>query len=643
MKSQGCLNWVCFLVLVAFGTSNLTGCSVVSLVETSRTIEAGTETRQTQKLVKKDVELVFTPKKEKFIVRLQRQPHYRALSRSIKKPSKSLMYSWPIIGVGLAEISFLGLYLFEASEVDSLKDEGVRTKSQTDKKLLLYDDDLKPKSWVNKTALGVGFDVLLSVLILTRDRKQSYTPWKTSGTVPGKPQPIRYHPVSISLPQFQYQSTYETNADGNITISARELSGQISNLDPVLDDKRIEVVASVKVDGQRQFETFLVNSWTSGTLFQALSDEADNRRKALPADLHTQVAFSDSGDFIPNNILDAGERNGKLQVTVNNNGQGPGFAVKLHLSTDHPGVQLQEQAKTLGNIEPNSKKTVVIPITTSLQATDGFANIRVEAKEIRGYDSRKLVHRLAVSRLRPFSLAIPKVEVNDRTLGNGNGIMENGETIELKVFIHNGGNSNALDTRLELADINQGLDVQVQSANLGTIRPKQTVQGFLRFHIPRTFAESAVECKLRVNELRFDATQAAPLSQTKSYSVKQLAPSLEIDYRLVADDNGDGKIQQGEQIEFELTVNNIGNLDALNTRLGVSVSDSRIRIIPSERTSGKLAPNYSSSPQRFSFIIPRAVPPGELSILVEVTQDDFPKVERTFNLMVYEEEISVTR
>ena len=638
MKSQRSLNWVCYLMLVAFGTSNLMGCLSVLALAGRSTKEIGTETRPTQKLAKKDIKMVFTPKDAELIFRLQHEPHYREESRSIRKSSPNSNVGLPMLAVGLAELIFLTGYMVEYIQVDSLKKEGFRTRAETGENLTFYDDDLELKPWVNPTALGIGLDLLLWRTIPTRSKK-SFTPWKPSGTAPGTPEPIPNHPVSISLPQYQYQNTYHTNADGKFTISASDLIGKISNLDPLLNDKYLEVVASVKVDDSRQSETFMISSRASGPLFQALYNEADHRRTALPADLITETVFSDAGAFIPNNILDAGERNGELQITVNNKGQGPGFGVQLHLSTDHPGVQLA-QTRTdsfqiqLGNIEPNGKETVVIPITTSLQATDGFAEIRVEAKEIRGYDARKRVHRIQVARLRPPSLAITKVEVNDRTLGNGNGTVENSETIELNVFIHNGGTGDALDTWLELADINQGLDVQVKSANLGTIRPNQTVQGILRFHVPRTFAASALECKLRVHELRLDA-----VSRTKIYHVKQLAPRLKIDYRLVADDNGDEKMQQGEQIEFELTVTNDGHLDALNTRMKVSVSDTRIRINPPERTPGKLASNYTSSSQLFSFIIPRAVPAGELSIVVEVTHDDFPKVKRTFNLMVYEEEI----
>ena len=650
MKSQRFLNWVCYLVLVAFGTGNLMGCTVITLIGSPRKETFETKRKLTQE---KDIKIVFEPMDDELIVHLQHIPRYQIKERSTTTAEFDAHFRdgepllLPMAVVCLAEVLFLVAYLTGEEIVDSLKtNEGIRHKSQTDKTLWFHDDDLELKPWVNKTALGVGLDMALWSLLTWKGTTSTSTRWKPSGRpVPGKPKPIPNQTVSITLPQFQYKNTYHTNAAGRFTIPASDLIDKISNisnLDPVLDDKRIEVEASAKVDGQRQFETFMITSRTSGSLFQALYDEAELRRTALPPDLLTEIAFSDVGAFIPNNILDAGERNGELQITVNNKGRGPGFYVQLHLSTDHPGVQLAEQTRALGNIEPNGKETVVVPITTSLQATNGFANIRVETKEKRGYDARKRVHRIPVARLQPFSLAITKVEVNDRTIGNGTGTVENGETIELNVFIHNGGTGDALDTRLELAGINQGLDVQVKSANLGTIRPNQTVQGILRFHVPRTFAASALECKLRVHELRFDAG-AAPLSHTKSYPVKQLAPRLEIAYRLVADDNGDEKMQQGEEIEFELTLTNKGHLDALNTRMGVSVSDTRIRINPSERTPGRVASNDSSSPQRFNFIIPRAVPVGKLSIVVEVTHDDFPKVERTFDLMVYEEEIAVTK
>ena len=412
MKSQRFLNWVCYLVLVAFGTGNLMGCAVMALTAPGKKTKKVERQKNTQEIVKKDVKIVFKPMDDELIVHLQHIPRYQIEERSTTTtefdpfpPNEELLL--PMAAVGLAEALFLVAYYVEEDRVDSLKtNEGIRHKSQTNTPLWLYDDDLELKPWVDKTALGVSLDITLWALIswIREGTTKTSTSWKPTGmTKPGDQKPIPTHPVSISLPQFQYKNTYHTNASGRFTIPASDLIGKISNLDPVLDDKRIEVEASTKVDGQRQHETFMITSRTSGPLFQALYKEADDRRKALPADLLTEIAFSDAGDFIPNNILDAGERNGKLQLTVSNKGQGPGFSVQLHLSTDHPGVQLAEQTRTLGNIEPNGEKTVVVPITASLQATDGVASIHVETKEMRGYDARKQVHRIRVARLPPFS------------------------------------------------------------------------------------------------------------------------------------------------------------------------------------------------------------------------------------------------
>ncbi len=77
-----------------------------------------------------------------------------------------------------------------------------------------------------------------------------------------------------------------------------------------------------------------------------------------------------------------------------------------------------------------------------------------------------------------------------------------------------------------------------------------------------------------------------------------------------------------------MRVINNGELNAENTRLKFSMADLRIRIDTPERQLGKLAPNLTSSPERFVFTIPRAIPAETLSITVEVTHEDFPVVKR---------------
>ena len=751
------------LALIAVISINTAGCTVVRVMQTRagyavEKIVKNTEGRQTQ-LSQRDFRLRFDAMQGGLGVRLEYRPYYNIERRElvIYKPregGRTLELLVCVASVGLWAWAFFD-NLVETGEV-AINDKGE-----------LY--NVHELDWGNATLLqkaiivGVPLDLITWRYYANEYEATAHEPWKRVETIPGEWKPVTNRPLSIdlSLPQFQYRynDTYHTDSNGRFTIPATELIDKIPNLDPVLRTNSIKVDTSTIVGRQKQQDSFGIprfqDSFTiprfsegrRDPLFALFRDQAALRQEK-PADLVTQLTFSDADDFIPNNILDAGERQGKLEITVKNRGAGPGVDVQLHLSSDNPDIQFSK-TQALGDIGPNSEKTVVVPITTDLQASDGVANILVEAKERRGYDAQKLQHRIRVVGLKPPRLMIDGVEVNDKTLGNavgnGNGIPENDETIELNVFIKNGGIGDALGAKLELVNLNRGLNVQVRSVNLGTIHPAKIVKGILRFHIPRTFAAETLNYKLRVTEMRgadsaektdalrmetqlpilaydisppsgitngssaaftitlrnagklrarnvnlslsarnatvkpasinlgtLEAGRSLPpqpftvtlprtfkanqlslniqlsqtefdgLSGTETSPVRQIAPNLEITDILVADTNGDGNIQQGEQVEFEVRVTNNGELNAENTRLKFSMADLRIRIDTPERQLGRLAPNATSSPERFVFTFPRAVPAGALPITVEVMHKDFPDEERIFEYQVYAEGVQIT-
>ena len=729
------------LILVVLLACSLTGCAVVRVMEISsghgvEKARFGTETRNTSKLIKKDIAWSFTTIGDGLGFRLQYQPHYRVEHRSVVKYySDRRDVGWVSLFLALAETFVFAAGFFGLMEVDESTGDSDWIWSEAN-------------PWARAAVIGVPLDYLITTFVSNSYHPTKRTRWKPSGTSPGTPEEISNSPVSISIPKFGYRQTYHTNSAGEFNIPTEDLISKIPGpkLEPILTTNEIQISASANVNGRTSEQSFSMTRSTAP--FRALYIEADMRRQ-LPAGLITEVAFSDEDDFIPNNALDAGERDGKLEITVKNEGEGPGIDVELHLSSDNPDIQLERYKQALEEIKPQGEKTVVVPITTSLKAIGGFANILVEAREKRGYDAQKREYRIPVTRLQPPRLRVTEVEINDKTLGNasgnGNGIVENQETIELKVFINNSGSGNALGTVLELVDLNRGLEVQHEKETLGTIHPNETVEGVLRFRVPRTYEADALNYKLHVSEIRgadsaikdgtfpmdtrspvlvyqitppqlitngssasfritprnagklnaqnvslrlsaggatvrpsnidlgtleagrslqpypftvslprtfkadqlllnisLSQTEFGDLSQTENYAVKHIEPDLAIADRFVSDTNGDGKIQQGERVEFELTVTNNGELDARNARLEVSVDDSRITINEPERILGTLAPDYTSSAMRFAFTIPRAVPAGELPIRVQVTHDDFPGVARTLDYAVHTEEIATT-
>lgn len=735
------LNWFVSLVVVGFIVGSLASCGTIVTINTAQRIRTKTkrvietETRQSKSIARKDVQIGFYPAHNGLGFRLSYLPQYSVERRYLQEVEVKKTHGYWGYPVLLAETAALyGLAYW-----------------MDDQKIKIPDGEENPFPIIILTGVLCGWLIDIGGVVSLSgsdyyETTKEYTPWTLSGTiVPGTPKLIPNYPVTLSLPLFSYRDTYRTNSDGEFTISTDKLIDNIPNLEPILRADSIRINASINFDRREQQESFIIGR--SSYSFQAFLKQQHLRREK-PADLVTEVAFSDQGDFIPNKVLDAGERKGNIEVTIKNRGEGPGIDVQLHLSSDNPDIQFAK-TQVLGKIDPRGQRTVNVPITTSLQATNGSANILVEAKEKRGYDAQKQQIRIQVAELKPPHLTITAVEVNDKTLGNaignGNGIPENDETIELNVFIKNEGVGDALSTKLELVSLNLGLDVQVRSASIGTIRPNQTVKGVLRFRIPRTFEAETLDYKLRVTEargadstektdllpmstqrpilayrissptsitngasvaftitprnigklrardvllklsarnativpatvdigiieadgsfqpqpftvtlprtfkasqlslnVRFSQAEFDEFSQTENYPVKHIEPHLEIAERLVADTNGDGKIQQGEQVEFEVTVTNKGKLDALNAQIRVSVADTRVRIDKPDRQLGRLAPNYTSNSERFAFTIPRAIPAGQLPITVEISHTDFPSAKRTLGHTIHAESIVTT-
>ena len=156
---------------------------------------------------------------------------------------------------------------------------------------------------------------------------------------------------------FQYRHTYHTDTDGKIIISAVDLISKIPSLEPILRADFIKINASTNFGGREQQESFIIRQ--SSDLFQALLEQQHLRREK-PADLVTEIVFSDQGDFIPNEVLDAGERKGNIEVTIKNRGEGPGIDVQLHLSSDNLNIQFAK-TRVLGKIDPRGQRIVNVP------------------------------------------------------------------------------------------------------------------------------------------------------------------------------------------------------------------------------------------------------------------------------------------
>ena len=196
--------------------------------------------------------------------------------------------------------------------------------------------------------------------------------------------------------------------------------------------------------GKLAFEKLMNKVFASTSIRTYIKAEIE--RQAPPAQLLAEVRFDDSKALFPNNVLDAGET-GELIVKVSNQGSSSGYGVNLVVSAGRAEVILPPTAREdLGDIPPGVSRETRLPVRAGLNLPSGKVTLRVGVREKRGQDARmvKLVE-LAVptKHLEKHALSIMAHSVNDGTTGhargNGNGIPESGETIELSASVRNSG------------------------------------------------------------------------------------------------------------------------------------------------------------------------------------------------------------
>lgn len=269
------LNWLGNLILIAIVAGSLAGCTVARMMEISAGIgvnktETGTEKQTSEKMIKKEVALSFTPIGDGLGLLLEYKPHYEVQSRKIvKHESKGGVFSTLI---GVAEFGILAYSGYKW--VKAAKNSEDISANNIQK---AFSDSLS--FWHQAAIISVPLDYLLWTTIAKNFTPTKRTPWEPSGdTEPGKLVGISNHPLNISLPQLGYTGTFHTNSDGQLTISAQDLIGKISGqeLGTVLRADSIKVDASANFDGEKRQQSFVMRQ--SNALFRALYQEAYKRR-----------------------------------------------------------------------------------------------------------------------------------------------------------------------------------------------------------------------------------------------------------------------------------------------------------------------------------------------------------------------------
>jgi hypothetical protein len=359
--------------------------------------------------------------------------------------------------------------------------------------------------------------------------------------------------------------------------------------------------------------------------------ETTERVKTLPANLTTKVQYSDNNSLIPNNTIDAKEAS-SIAVFITNQGKGTAFDVKVKTKTDYRDIDFPESV-SVGDIRPGETKEVTINLKAGLDLASGKAPFTIYAAEKRGYDSKRVKVIIPAARLEKPDLVFVDYRIDDGNTGlargNGNGVAESGETIELIVFIKNEGHGKAIGVNMSAGEINAGIKWIRDETAVGIIPPGRTVKARVAFTIPRNFDAGKIQSLLKVSDIR--GVSSAKKKITLAYSKE--SPELQYAYRILSHGKEVKSVVNGEQYEVELTVSNRGKLSARN----VITSITPYKDIQLDRRSmdmGKIKAGSSHPVQGIGLYVPRTFMESSVSLKVRIEQTDFRESEGVIKIPV---------
>ena len=384
--------------------------------------------------------------------------------------------------------------------------------------------------------------------------------------------------------------------------------------------------------------------------------------KYPPPYLEVTVSFDDS-DTGGNGLLDNGEF-ASILLSIKNSGHGSAFGIIVHCLSSDSFVQVPKETK-IGAIPADSSKTINIPILADNDAQKGFTNISIELTEANGNDAQPVEFKLPINRVEPPLLSIsddiiindipkkkplagkPKVKLELEKLvsinGNGNGITENDETVEAIFEIKNQGLGSAYGVKLIASTLHPDIKIHRAEVNVGDIAPNGKTKSALAFSTPRYFQHSSIDFSLKVVDNRASISE---VRKDIKIDFKQRYPSLIFNYKIydgTSDDsrgNSNGLLDQGEIIEFEISLTNNGNFKAKNISVDLRSDKEGIVLQKGNLLFGDIDPNSSSNLGSFLFTIQRRTKPGLLSLEFVLHQLDFEDEENVLNIEILEEGIA---
>ncbi|WDN89521.1 hypothetical protein BuS5_02489 [Desulfosarcina sp. BuS5] len=374
----------------------------------------------------------------------------------------------------------------------------------------------------------------------------------------------------------------------------------------------------------------LHNKIISSSEFKAYANSSQMIQTS-PATLTAQLHYSDKTSFLPNNTIDAAEKS-TITAIITNSGKGTAFDVNLITESKYKNINFPETIP-IGDIQPGESKDITIPINADLSLASGTASFLINAREKRGYDARPVELQISAAQLRSPELLFASCNINDSSGladGDGDGVPENNEIIELNPYVSNKGIGDALKISVQLTNITDGIEIIKKKDDLTSIGSGAIGKSTLAFKIPRTFAQPEIKYTVAATDVRGMRTE-------KTYTIpfQSKAPELYCTYRIV--DTGLREIstlKNGQSCRLKIIPKNTGKNIAEGVTLRVTSASGKANIGNYDNDIGVLSPDTTGSAVTVPVSLSRSFVGQSLTLNVSMEQDGFAGFSREITLPV---------
>lgn len=263
----------------------------------------------------------------------------------------------------------------------------------------------------------------------------------------------------------------------------------------------------------------------------------------IPPDLRAAVSFSEPGS---NNILDA-EETAEVKISISNSGKGSASLVEASFDLGGAKGISYPGSVYFGEIKPGASVEKSVRLVAGTDVGDALVSLKINFREQNGFPPDDKIVTFSTLALRPPDLYVADVGITDFS---GNGKIEPGEQVEVRVRVHNRGSGGAKNVT---AEVDRGINVFFvgekvsNSFNLGDmasgehkdivfdiVTAKTATQIDLKVDLKESraqFSKPAQALNLAFNQIARTADQMVVQGKAGFGAVAE-APSLAIDVEL---------------------------------------------------------------------------------------------------------------